>query len=462
MVSADGGGVVSHAGSRLLADLADATTLTAELSAVLDGLRRSRSRHDPGRVLVDLAVAIADGAETISDIAILADQPGLFGPVASDSTCWRVLDALDDRGLAAVAGARARAREVAWAQRAETAGAAFGPSRVAGGAIGALVIDLDAHVLVCHSDKAQTAPTFKGSFGYHPLLAFCDNTGEFLAAQLRPGNAGSNTAADHIDVLVAALAQVPDQHRHGHPILIRADGAGCTKAFLAYVRSLREQAVSCEFSVGWTITTREHTAIAVLPPSAWTPAVDTEGQPRPIDEAAVTEITGLLPATVLADYPPGTRVIVRRERPHPGAQLDLIEQADGYRYTALATDTRAGQHAFLDARHRAHARVEDRIRTGRDTGLGRLPSRSFAINSAWLTAVMIAVDLLAYAQTLLLHDTGLARAEPKSLRYRLLHVAARLTRGGRRLRLRIDRHWPWASQLADALARLTALPAPTG
>src|SRR5581483_9344945 len=183
MVSADGRGVVSHAGSRLLADLADATTLTAECSQALDGLR-GRARHDPGRVLVDLAVAIADGAETISDIAVLADQPALFGPVASDSTCWRLLDALTDGHLATLGAARARAREVAWAQRAETTGAAFACSRVAASAgIEALVIGLDAHVVVCHSEKQQTAPTFKHTFGYHPLLAFCDNTGEFLAAR---------------------------------------------------------------------------------------------------------------------------------------------------------------------------------------------------------------------------------------------------------------------------------------
>ena len=262
-------------------------------------------------------------------------------------------------------------------------------------------------------------------------------------------------------MLDQALAQIPDAHRHGHPILIRADGAGCTKAFLGHVRALRGDAVDCEFSVGWTITAREHTAIALLRTSDWTAAIDTDGEPGPVTEAAVAEITGLLPRGTLAAYPPGTGVIVRRERPHPGAQLDLIEQHDGYRYTGVATDTRAGQHAFLDARHRAHARVEDRIRTGRDTGLGRLPSRSFAINTAWLTATMIAVDLLAFAQTLLLHDTALARAEPKSLRYRLLHVAARLTRGQRRVWLRIDRHWPWAQQLAAAFARLTALPVAT-
>jgi hypothetical protein len=414
-------------------------------------------------VLVDLAVAIADGAEAICDIAVLADQPALFGPVASDSTCWRLLDVLDEQRLSAVAGARARAREVAWMQRAETTGRAFARSRVAGTAgLDALVIDLDAHVLVCHSEKEQTAPTFKHSFGYHPLLAFCDNTGEFLAAQLRAGNAGSNTASDHITVLEQALAQIPGAYRHGHPILIRADGAGCTKAFLAHVRSLHETGVSCEFSVGWSITGREHAAITGLRGADWSAAVDTDGNPRPLDEAAVAEITGLLPPGVLASYPARTRVIVRRERPHPGAQLDLIEQRDGYRYTALATDTRTGQHCFLDARHRAHARVEDRIRTGRDTGLRRLPSRSFAINQAWLTATMIAVDLLAFAQTLLLHDTSLARVEPKTLRYRLLHVAGRLTRGQRRLWLRLDRHWPWATQLAAAFARLVALPTPTG
>jgi hypothetical protein len=198
---------VSHAGSRLLADLAGTTTLSAQLGEALAGVRGPRPRHGPGRVLVDLAVAIGGGAEAICDIAVLADQPALFGPVASDSTCWRLLEALDERRLAVVAGARARAREVAWAQRAEATGRAFARSRVAGGpGLDALVIDLDAHVLVCHSEKEQAAPTFKHTFGYHPLLAFCDNTGEFLAAILRPGNAGSNTATDHVTVLDQAPA----------------------------------------------------------------------------------------------------------------------------------------------------------------------------------------------------------------------------------------------------------------
>ena len=317
IVSADGAGVVSHVGSRLLADVADRTTLTGELTEVLDGLRRPRARHAPGRVLVDLAVAVADGATTISEIAVLADQAALFGQVASDSTRWRLLDRLDDTALAQVAGARARAREVVWAQHADTHGRAFPPARVAGRDLDVLVIDVDASIVVCHSEKEQAAPTFKGTFGYHPLAAFCDNTAEALAGMLRRGNAGANTAADHITVLDQALAQIPDAHRHGTDILIRADTAGCTKGFLAHIRTQRERGVSCEFSVGWAITDRERAAIAAIPRTVWAGAVDADGGHR--DGAGLADITGLLPATALAGYPVGTRVIVRRERPHPGA-----------------------------------------------------------------------------------------------------------------------------------------------
>jgi Transposase DDE domain group 1 len=213
-----------------------------------------------------MAVAVADGARTISDIAVLADQAALFGAVASDSTCWRLLDHLDPARLGAVASARAAAREVVWAQRAELSGQPLPPARAAGRELPGLVIDLDASIVVCHSEKEQAAATFKKTFGFHPLLAFCDNTGEFLAAQLRKGNAGSNTAIDHITVLDAALAQLPDHPRYGTPILVRADGAGCTREFLAHIRRLRDQeSVSCGFSVGWAITERERAAIGAIP-----------------------------------------------------------------------------------------------------------------------------------------------------------------------------------------------------
>ena len=364
---------MSHAGSRLLADVADRTALTARLAEALAVLRKPRARHEPGRVLVDMAVAVADGARTISDVAVLADQAELFGPVASDSTCWRLLDQLDATRLGVVAAARSAAREVVWAQHAELSGESFPPAKAAGRVLPGLVIDLDASIVVCHSEKEQAAATFKKTFGFHPMLAFCDNTGEFLAATLRRGNAGSNTAADHIEVLDAALAQLPDHHRHGTPILIRADGAGCTREFLAHIRGLREQAVSCEFSVGWAIKDKERAAIGAIPARVWADAIDADGGHR--DGAGLAEITCVLPAAELASYPVGTRVIVRRERPHPGAQLDAFEERDGWRYTALATDTSFGQLAHLDARHRAHARVEDRIRTTKDTGLDHFPSR---------------------------------------------------------------------------------------
>jgi Transposase DDE domain group 1 len=465
-VSADGTGVVSHVGARLLADLADQTTLTGRLSAIFAGRTARQTAHDPGRVLVDLAVMLADGGECISDIATLADQGEVFGPVASDSTCWRVLDAISAEDLDGVAAARAAAREVAWAQRAEVTGAGLPASLVAGAPLldrdgrPVLVIDEDATIVIAHSEKEAAAATFKHSFGFHPVLAFCDNSNEALAGMLRPGNAGSNTAADLIAVLDQALGQIPDEFRHGYPALVRLDGAGASKALLAHIRGLRETGVHAEFSIGWAVCEREHAAIAALPVKAWSPAVDIDGDPR--ESAAVAELTGLLPSAMFTDYPEGIRIIVRRERPHPGAQLDLIEERDGWRYTCFATDTPAGQHAWLDARHRSHARVEDRIRCGKDTGLGKFPSKKFAINAAWLTCSLTAIDLIAWTQTILLHhQADLARAEPKTLRYRLLHVAGRLVHGGRRTRLKIDRAWRWAHVLAAAFHRLRALPIPT-
>lgn len=452
--------------------MADRSTLTAQLSAVFASRTAPQTQHDRGRVLTDLAVMIADGGECLSDIATLADQPGVFGPVASDTTCRRVLDAVADADLAAIAEARAAARELAWAQRGEATGTVLPASMVAGAPLLArdgrpvMVIDEDATLVIAHSEKEQAAATFKNTWGFHPVLAFCDNTNEALTGMLRPGNSGSNTAVDHIAVIDAALAQVPSEYRHGYPVLFRFDGAGASKALLAHLRGLHEQGVASEFSVGWSLGAREHAAIAALPDSAWTAAIDVDGEPRdPTDSAAVVELTGMITslsgAAALRDYPEGMRVIARRERPHPGAQLDLIEERDGWRYTCFATDTRIGQHAWLDARHRAHARVEDRIRCGKDTGLGRFPSKMFAINQAWLVCALMAIDLIAWTQTTLLHDDpALARAEPKTLRYRLLHVAARLVRGQRRLRLKIDRTWRWANALATAFARLHALPTP--
>jgi hypothetical protein len=456
IVSADGRGVVGHAGARLLADVAEAAGLAGACSDTLAGLRQRRGVHDPGRVVVDLAVMLADGGEAISDLAVLRDQAALFGPVASDPTAWRLLSDMDSAVLERLQAARAATREVAWAQRIETRGG-LPQATAAGQPVPGLVLDLDASIVICHSDKESATPTWKHTFGYHPLFCFLDNTREALSGMLREGRAGSNTTADHIGVLDDALAQIPDAYRHGTPILVRVDSAGCTQGFLAHIRGLRAQGVDTTFSVGVAITEPIRQAIWHAKQHIdWVPALDTDGEPR--DGAEICELTGLVGDD---GYPAGTRFIVRRERPHPGAQLSLFDTIEGLRHQVMATDTPPGQGSiqFLEARHRAHARVEDRIRCGKDTGFGRFPSRIFAINQAWLQLALIGIDLLAWTQLLLLHG-DLAAAEPKKLRYRLLHVAARLTRSARRTRLRIAEHWPWATDLVTAFDRLAALPRP--
>jgi hypothetical protein len=454
-VTADGAGVVSHVGSRLLAGLADRSGLTEAFSDALAGLRERRGGHDPGRVLTDLAVSLADGGRSISDLAVLRDQPVLFGPVASTATAWRVLDQIDPAMLNRLRTARALARELLWAQRLDTTGPIEG-HRAGGRIWPGLRIMLDATLVTAHSEKEFAAATFKGGWGFHPLTAWLDNTGEALAAVLRPGNAGSNTAADHIAVTDLALAQLPDTHRHGVPILVSADGAGATRAWLAHLRAQRATGVDLEFSVGFTMTSTVQAAILALPKQAWTPAINADGSLR--EGADVAELTGVLGDLTAAGWPAGMRVIVRRERPHPGAQLSFTD-VDGWRFQAFATDTRVGQLAHLEARHRAHARVEDRIRCAKNTGLARLPSRRFAINAAWVELALTAADLIAWTQTTLL-EGELAHAEPATLRYRLLHVAARIARGQRRLFVRIDSAWPWREQLASAFSRLHTLPQP--
>jgi hypothetical protein len=310
--------------------------------------------------------------------------------------------------------------------------------------------------VVCHSEKELAAKTWKKSFGYHPLLCFLDATGEALAGLLRPGNAGSNTAADHIEVLDQALAQIPDVHRYGNDILVRCDSAGASHDFLDHIRGLREDGVRSFFSVGAAIT--EPIRAAIVACVDWLPAIDADRELR--DGAEIAEITHLVN---LAAYPDGTRMIVRRERPHPGAQLSLFDTVEGMRHQVFITDSPRSHCSLqlLELRHRGHSRVEDRIRTGKDSGFGRFPSRLFAINAAWLQLALVGIDLLAWTRTLLL-DGEHAIAEPKRLRYRLLHVAARVVRTARRTYVRIAHQWPWARDLVAAYARLDTLPRPLG
>jgi hypothetical protein len=432
-VTTGGRGVVNHAGARLLCDLAEATGLAGGLSLVMAGTKQRRRGHDRGEVLVDLAVMLADGGKAISDLSTLRNQPALFGEVASTPTAWRTLAAIDGVVLAAIGRARAQARAAAWA---------------AGMDPGFYVLDFDGTLVTSHSEKEGAAPTYKRGFGFHPLLVHLDATGEALAGKLRPGNAGSNTTADHVEVLDAALEQLPvDPHKV--EVVARADSGGLSHGF---VDACRDRGV--RFAIGYDLTETVRAAVLAVPKRRWVPAVAADGIEER-DSADVAEITDLLD---LSSWPAGTRAIVRREDPHPGAQLTFTD-IDGHRFQVFITDLPDPDIAYLEALHRGRGRTEQRIRDAKDTGLRNLPSESFAINAAWLTTVLIAQDLMVWAQLLCL-DGALARAEPKRLRYCLLHTAAVITRSGRRTWLRLADGWPWADQLSAAFHRLRTLPLP--
>jgi hypothetical protein len=444
-VSADGRGLVSQAGAVLLWETMRVTGLGRGLSAGLARWRAPRAVHDPGKVIADLAAVVALGGDCLADIAVLRDQPELAGPVASDPVVSRLVAALAGdlpRALKAVRGARAAARERAWALAGESAPGADG---------GLVTVDLDATIVIAHSEKQQAAATWKKSFGFHPMTAWADHgaggNGEPLAIVLRAGNAGSNTAADHIEATRLSLAQLPRRQRRR--VLVRTDSGGGTHGFLTWLTAPSRR---LHYSVGMTITEDMQEAIGKVPETAWTPAYDGDGHVR--DGAWAADITGLLD---LSSWPAGMRVIVRKERPHPGAQLRFTD-IDGHRFTALATDTRKGQLADLELRHRRRARCEDRIRNAKDTGLRNLPLKGYAQNQVWCEIVALACELLAWTQMIALAGEA-RRWEPKRLRLRLFSIAGRLVRGGRRLRLRLAERWPWAGELTAAIALLQALPA---
>jgi Transposase DDE domain group 1 len=443
LVSADGRGIVSHAGGVLVTRTARVTGLDAGLSAGLGRWRAPRAVHDPGKVACDLAVMLALGGDCLADVAMLRAEPALFGPVASDPVVSRLVTRLAadaPRALKAIRAARAAARERAWKLAGDAAPGSGG---------GLVTVDIDATIVTSCSEKDQARPTWKKTYGFHPLTVFADHgsegSGEPLAIVLRPGNAGSSTAADHIEAARLALAQLPGRLRRR--VLIRTDSGGGTQGFLAWLASPGRRLA---YSVGFTITEDIQDAVLKIPARAWTPAYDSDGQVRP--GAWVAELTGMLD---LANWPKGMRVIVRKERPHPGAQLRFTD-IDGHRFTCFATSTRGGQLPDLELRHRRRARCEDRIRCAKDTGMRNLPLQGYAQNQVWCEIVALACELLAWTQ--MLAFTGAARRwEPKRLRLRIFTCAGRIVRGSRRLRLRLAQNWPWARDITTAITRLQAL-----
>ena len=438
--------MVSQAGGVLLVETIRKTGLDQAISAALAPWRKPRAVHDPGKILLDVALAVALGGDCLADVGMLRAEPAVFGPVASDPTVSRLIDTLaagGKRALSAIRTARAQVREHVWQASGDAS-----PD-----AAGQVVVDLDGVLVIAHSEKQDAAATWKKTFGHHPLMGFVDHgrdgSGEPVAGLLRPGNAGSNTAADHIETARLALAQLPKKYRRGRQTLIRTDSGGGTHEFLDWL-SARGRWLS--YSVGMTITDTIHQAVLKVPASAWTPAVEPDGEIR--DGAWIAELDG----DCLKGWPKGMRLIVRKERPHPGAQLRITD-ADGMRLTCFATNTAGTPIAALELRHRQRARAEDRIRAARATGLRNLPLHDAAQNQIWLEIVQISLDLLAWMPMLAL--TGdVRRWEPRRLRLRLFSTAAQLVTTGRRRVLRLAAHWPWTDVITQALQRLAALPNP--
>ena len=436
-VTADGAGLVSHVGTALVAEVADKLGLTRALSKRLAGIKQRRRGHDPGAVIVALAVMLADGGECVSDLGAVREQDALFGSVASDSTAFRTIDriASEPSMIDALRSAHAQARARFWELS---------------GAPGRLTIDVDATLIAAHSEKEGAAGNYKHGYGFHPLGAYGDETREALAMLLRPGNSGANTAADHITVIDRSLAQIPADQVETIEILIRADTAGATHGTADHCRR-----ADLRFSFGYELTEQVRAAILATPVDIWIAALDQDDTER-----ANGQVVELTDHVDLNTWPQGSRVIVRRERPHPGAQLSFTDH-DGYRFQAILTDQTDPDIAVLERRHRQRARVDDRIRDDKDTGLAKLPFKAFALNEVWLQIVMLAHDLIVWTQALCL-DGELAKAEPKRLRYRLLHLAARLAFSGRRAKLHLPTNWPWTEALKAAFEKLKTLPALTG
>ena len=445
VLEGSGKGVVAHVGLHALGAFADRLGLGDSLSARIPISGERLPLHDRGKVLVQAMLMLTGGGEACADIERLRSQGALFGSVPSDSTLYRTFRSISADTLAKLWEAMAAVRTKVWRRAAATTGTA------------PVVLDIDGSLHQIHSEnKQEAAANYKGGYGFHPIYCFADATGETLAVRLRPGNAGANDIADHVALLDAAIAGLPAEIAVGHrpgddaslvrrPLQVRTDSAGCT-AFVWHARSR---------NVGFAVIARSnpgiHGAISriAFDSDAWQQALGQDGEERP--GAAVAEVTDLLD---LSGWPSGTRLIVRREPLHPGAQQSLFPSTM-FRYWGHYTDA-AGDPVDLDVHMRAHARVEDNIRRLKDSGAQRFPFIDIGANRAWLAVVCFADGLVRWFQQLCL--TGaLAVAEPKSLRWALWHTPARIVYRARRRIVRILQAWPGTDALLDAYRRIALL-----
>ncbi len=432
-VTGGGTGLVGHAGAVLLRKAADQAGLTAGLSAALRKAGTS-PLLDRGIVLVSMAAAIALGATSMSDIAVLAHLAPVLGDAPSGPTIRRALPWL------AIAG-----KTLA----------------------GWLVIDMDATLVTARSDKEGAAATWKKGYGFHPLGAWCANTRECLAMLLRPGNAGSNTFTDHRDVLAAAIRQVPARFRAR--VLVRVDGAGASHDLVTHLLSMSSPRRTVLFTCGWMITGADEDAIMQVPAGAWKPGTGQDGAAE--QDKDVAEITDLMSRA--GKWPGGLRWIARRVKPsrRQMANLTAYEKKTGWRYSITCTNIPGsgiggvpGSHhpQYIDTVHREHAVVETGgVRAAKAMGLRNLPSKTWQVNCGWVIAANIATDLAAWTRLLgFRDDPDLREADPETFRYRVWHIPARLARHARERVLKISPDWPWKDAFLTCWQRLCALPAP--
>jgi len=465
-VTADGAGLVGHAGAILLRKAADQAGLTAGLSAALQK-KGTAPLFDRGIMLVSMATAIALGATSMSDIGLLAHLAPVLGSAPSGPTVRRALDLAGTPAvLDRIARARAKARAHAWTLIQDTA-SGFPWLVIAGKTLtGWVVIDMDATLVTAHSDKEGAAPTWKKGYGFHPLAAWCSNTRECLAMLLRPGNAGSNTFTDHRDVLAAAIRQVPARFRR--KMLVRVDGAGASHELIKHLLALSSPRRIMLFTCGWMITEADEDAIKMVPADRWKPGIAQDGTAE--EDKAVAEITHLMSRA--GNWPEGLRWIARRVKPSRRQMRNLTayEKKTGWRYSIICTNIPdsgiggvPGSHhpQYIDVVHREHACVETGgVRTAKAMGLRALPSKCWQVNCGWVIAANIAADLAAWTRLLGCHDDeDLRHAGPDTLRYRIWHLPARLANHARQRTLAISRDWPWKDAFLTCWQRLCALPA---
>ena len=445
-VESGGTGVVAHVGLHALGSFADRLEVGDSLSACIPVPGERLPVHDRGKVLVQTALMLAGGGESCADIEHLRLQGDLFGLVPSDSTVFRTFQQLSSSTRADLATAMGGLRSKVWSRSSATTGTT------------PVVLDIDASLVEIHTDtKEQSAPNYKGGFGFHPMFCFADATGELLSGVLRPGNAGANTVADHITVLDGAIAQLPEAIAAGHHVdddnelvnrqlVVRADSAGCTTGFLSACRAR---------NVTFFVTARSNPQVtaaimdAIGIEVAWSQARTQGGDPR--EGAAVCELTSLIDDPNL---PEGTRLIVRREPLHPGAQRSLFPSLE-FRFWGFYTDA-DGSPVDLDVTMRAHAHVESHIQRLKDSGLCRFPFSSFEANANWMMVVGLAADLVRWFQLLCLEGTWV-NARPKTLRWGLFHAPGRLIRTARQRVVRIIDGWPGTDVLVSAYERIEAI-----